>query len=73
MAGRYLSFEVTGARCAEDGISFSKDTQTVMRGRDQIQRDCDAWWCLTESGRRTSGLSRDHIEWDGTVSPQDHH
>jgi hypothetical protein len=24
MVGRYLSFEVTGARCAEDGTSFSK-------------------------------------------------
>ena len=32
MAGRYLSFEVTGARCAEDGISFSKDTQTGYAG-----------------------------------------
>ena len=72
MVGRYLSFEVTGARCAEDGISFSKDSQTVMR-EGQIQRDCDAWWCLTESGRRTSGLSGAHIEWNGTVSPQDLH
>ena len=38
MAGRYLSFEVTGARCAEDGISFSKDTQTVMRGSREAMR-----------------------------------
>ncbi len=38
MAGRYLSFEVTGARCAGDGISFSKDAQTVMRGSREAMR-----------------------------------
>ena len=32
MVGRYLSFEVTGARCAKDGTSFNKTPRRLCGG-----------------------------------------